>query len=34
MAKPVTQTNQPIFVIMPDEQVIETVVLNGNEETF
>ncbi|CAF2674794.1 unnamed protein product [Rotaria sp. Silwood2] len=29
-----TQTIQTIFVIMPDEQIIEIVVLNGNEKRF
>lgn len=29
-----TETNEPVFIIMPDEQVIETVVLNGNEKRF
>ncbi|CAF5162088.1 unnamed protein product, partial [Rotaria sp. Silwood1] len=29
-----TQTVHPIFVIMPDEQMIETVVLNGKEKIF
>ncbi|CAF1007590.1 unnamed protein product [Rotaria sordida] len=29
-----TQTTHPIFVIMPEEQVIESVILNGNEKRF